>query len=228
MSRVGENIKSARLESGLTQKQLGKKLGVAEGYINEIELGRKVANEAFISKISKALNKDLNDLTLYSDVVEEESAPSKSLSNYENKKTKVQQGEIKDIWSNALSGVLKNVPIYDYSLAKVKGIKALPLASNKVEGYAQDKVLYLEIQDEDMLGFRLNVGDLAFGYLTSEIENNSICLIEYNGIRAIRQIKRLDNTKLLLVSNRGTVKTETSDAKSTKIIARLIRAEIKL
>ena len=33
MSRVGEKIKEARLKSGMTQKALAKKLGVAEKYI---------------------------------------------------------------------------------------------------------------------------------------------------------------------------------------------------
>ena len=41
LSRVGEKLKEAREKSGLTQKALAKKLGVAEKYINEIELGRK-------------------------------------------------------------------------------------------------------------------------------------------------------------------------------------------
>ena len=42
MSRVGQRIKEARLKSGMSQKVLAKKLGVAEKYINDVELGRKV------------------------------------------------------------------------------------------------------------------------------------------------------------------------------------------
>jgi transcriptional regulator with XRE-family HTH domain len=40
LSRVGERIKEARLKSNMTQKALAKKLGVAEKYINEVELGK--------------------------------------------------------------------------------------------------------------------------------------------------------------------------------------------
>lgn len=53
MSRVGEKIKEARLKSGMTQKALAKKLGVAEKYINEVEMGRKVVQESFIDRAAK-------------------------------------------------------------------------------------------------------------------------------------------------------------------------------
>ncbi|MEL7598249.1 MAG: helix-turn-helix transcriptional regulator, partial [Clostridiaceae bacterium] len=45
MSRIGDKIKEVRLSSKLTEKQLAKKLGVAESFIKDVELGRKVANE---------------------------------------------------------------------------------------------------------------------------------------------------------------------------------------
>ena len=60
MSRVGETLKAARLQSGMTQKALAKKLGVAEKYINEVEMGRKVVQENFIDKVAKVLKIDLN------------------------------------------------------------------------------------------------------------------------------------------------------------------------
>lgn len=64
MSRVGENIKKAREKSGLTVKALAKKLGVAEKYLNEVEIGRKVAPESFIDKAAKVLKADLNDISM--------------------------------------------------------------------------------------------------------------------------------------------------------------------
>ena len=64
MSRVGQRIKEARLKSGMSQKVLAKKLGVAEKYINDVELGRKVVQESFIDKAAKILNTDLNDINM--------------------------------------------------------------------------------------------------------------------------------------------------------------------
>jgi len=227
VSRVGEKIKEARLKSGLSQKQLAKKLGVAEKFINEVELGRRVAQESFIEKASKILNTDFNDVSMLAtdEALQEE---KKNFKEVISKRTVNKNNEVDQVWTNAFSSVLRNVPIYDYALSTNKGYKEMPIHSNKIEGFAQDKVFYLEIQDDEMSGFRMLKGDLAFAYLTKEISNNGIFLVEYKGKRAIRQIKSLGNSKLLLVSNGGSLLTETVEQKEIDIIARLMRLEIKL
>ncbi|GAA0819801.1 helix-turn-helix domain-containing protein [Clostridium tertium] len=226
MSRVGEKIKEARLKSGMSQKLLAKKLGVAEKFINEIEMGRRVAQESLIDKASKILNADFNDVSM---VVTDEALieERKAMSDVKNKLSK---GNIEknEVWTNAFSSVLKNVPILDYSLKNNKGFKELPIHSNKVEGYSQDKVLYLEIQDDEMSGFRMLKGDLAFATLVKEVSNNGIFLVEYKGRRAIRQIKNLGNSKVLLVSNAGNLLTETMNLNEISVLAKLDRIEIKL
>ncbi|MGL5379360.1 helix-turn-helix domain-containing protein [Clostridium sp.] len=226
MSRVGEKIKEARLKNGLTQKALAKKLGVAEKYINEIELGRKVAQESFIDKAAKVLKSDFNDVSMVvtdEDLMKEREMMKKSA--VATPKKKIEQDEV---WTNAFSNVLKNVPIFDYSLKNQKGFRELPIHSNKVEGYHQDKVLYLEVQDNEMSGFRMLKGDLVFAHLVKEITNNGIFLVNYKGATKIRQIKSLGNSKLLLVSNGGSLLTETMEAKEMQVIAKLERIEIKL
>lgn len=226
MSRVGEKIKEARLKSGMSQKVLAKKLGVAEKFINEVEMGRRVAQESLIDKASKILNADFNDVSM---VVTDEALieERKAMSDVKNKSSK---GNIEkdEVWTNAFSSVLKNVPILDYSLKNNKGFKELPIHSNKVEGYSQDKVLYLEIQDDEMSGFRMLKGDLAFATLVKEVSNNGIFLVEYKGRRAIRQIKNLGNSKVLLVSNAGSLLTETMNLNEISVLAKLDRIEIKL
>jgi transcriptional regulator with XRE-family HTH domain len=229
MSRLGEVVKKVRTEVGISQKQLAKKLGVAESFVMEVETGRKVVNEAMISRISKVLGKDLNDLTM---PFEEESFKEEVVKVNQPLKKPVSE-DVKEVWSSAFGSVFKTVPIYSYNLRDVQGIKQLPIISNKIEGYAQDKVLYLKIEQEDMIGFRIAQGDIAFGHITQEIENNSICLVEYKSAdyspqRVIRQIKKLDATKLLLISNKGTVKTETINVKDISVLVKLDRLEIKL
>lgn len=221
MSRVGEKIKQLRNEAGLSAKQLGKKLGVAENFINEVESGRKVINQNLIDRIGKVLGKDLNDITMsFEEEVFQKEEPKFS---YEPKKEKVNE-----IWNEAFGSVLKNIPIYDYTLNKASGSRQLPIVGNKVEGYAQDKVFYLKVEDNEMIGFRIAKDDLAFAVSTQEITNNSICLVESEGERKIRQIKKLDNSKVLLIGNPNSVRADTVDAKSLKVIARLIRLEINL
>lgn len=229
MSRVGEKIKEARLKSGLTQKALAKKLGVAEKYINDVELGRKVAQESFIERAAKALNTDLNDISMVvtDKVLMEEREVTKKIEK-EKKINPKTLGETSPVWTDAFSSVLKRVSIYDYSLTKELGGKDLPNYSNKVEGYPADKVLYIKIQNNDMSGFRIMQGDLAFSHLAKDVVNNGIFLVEHNGSRIIRQIKVLGNQKILLVSNGGSVITETTELNSIRVLAKLERVEVEL
>ncbi|EPZ9215947.1 helix-turn-helix domain-containing protein [Clostridium perfringens] len=223
MSRVGERIKEAREKSGMTQKALAKKLGVAEKFVNEVETGRKIINESLISKVSKVLNTDLNDINM---VVTDEELQKELKAEKQVRQTK--PAEVNEVWNQAFGSVLKNVPIYDYSLAQVKGYRQLATASNKIDGHTANKVFYLKIENNDMTGYRIQENDLALCYSIKEIENNSICLVEFNGKRVIRQIKKLDNVKALLISNNGSMRTETANIKEVKAIAKLYRIEFDL
>ena len=120
MSRVGEKIKEARLKMGMTQKALGKKLGVADKYINDIELGRKVALESFIDKAAKILQTDLNDISM---VVTDEAVMEERAAFNESKTVKSKKpSETSEVWNEAFASILKNVPIYDYTLKNQKGL----------------------------------------------------------------------------------------------------------
>lgn len=223
MSRIGEKIRILRNESKLTQKTLGKKLGVSEGFINELETGRRVANEAIIKKISKIFGKDLDDINMYVEEKEDnyipKSVPEKS----------IQKKDINPVWNDALGSILKNVPVYKTDLKTVISSRQLPVISNKIEGHPQNKVFFIEIQNDDMTGFRIAKGDIAFAHTINEIENNSLCLLEYDSKLIIRQVKKLDSSKLLLVSNSGSgVRTQTAYVKEVKPLAKLDKLEIIL
>ena len=227
MSRVGQRLGEARIKKGITQKALAKKIGVNEKFINDVECGRKIINEAMIAKISKILGVDLNDISM---VVTDEQLKRESKEVITNKtySKPIKPKEVDETWNMAFGSVLKNVPIYDYNLNKNKGFKELAVHSNKIDGYPQDKVCFIEIENNDMTGFRIFQGDIAFINLTKEIQNNSICLLESNGKRIVRQIKVIDSTKVLLVSNDGRALTSTVYKKDINIIGKLNRIEFKL
>ena len=230
MSRVGEKLKEARLKSGLTQKALAKKLGVSDKFINEVEIGKRVVQENFIERASKLLNVDLNDISMVvTDEALMEERKEEKAREKENKKVSPKTlGETSEVWTEAFSSVLKKVNIYDYSLNNVLGDKELPNYSGKIEGFPVDKVIYLKVSDNDMSGFRIMKGDLAFGHLVKEVSNNGVFLIEYKEKRIIRQIKLLGNSRALLISNEGSVRTETVELNSLKVIAKLERIEFNL
>ncbi|AYD41304.1 XRE family transcriptional regulator [Clostridium fermenticellae] len=224
MSRVGEKIKNVRESNSMSQKQLAKKLGVSEGFINEVESGKKIINQNLIDRISKILGKDINDITMSFE--EEVFKESKNESSNYTKKSKSR--DTNDVWNDAFGSVLKNVPIYGYDLKSKIGTKKMPIINNKIEGYSQDRVVYIEIADDDMIGFRMAKGDIAFGVTTHEVENNSICLVECKGERCIRQIKKLDSNKVLLISNRQSLRTETVEIRNLSVLVKFNRVEIKL
>jgi transcriptional regulator with XRE-family HTH domain len=225
MSRVGDKIKNIRMSTGMSQKQLAKKLGVAENFVNEVETGRKIINQDLIDRISKVLGKDINDITMsFEEQVFEEEKVKKPAASVRKDKPE----QVSDVWNEAFASVIKSIPIYNYSLTKVLGSKQLPLLNNKIEGHNQDKVFYLEIEGDDMIGFRIAKGDLAFAVSTNEFFNNSISLIQYGDKRVVRQLQRLDNSKAIIISNKGSVVTETVSIKEIKVIAKLERLEIVL
>ncbi|GAA0127182.1 XRE family transcriptional regulator [Clostridium sp. CTA-19] len=222
MSKVGDSIRDARNAKGMSQKQLGKKLGVSEGFINEIESGKKVINEKFMERIGKVLGGSVQNMSsMFQNIAyeEEKSQPAP--------KAKAPE-KVNDVWNDAFGSVIKTIGIYGYDLNKTVGTKQLPVISKKVEGFNPEKVLFIKIENDDLMGFRICKDDVAFANLTNEIENNAICLIDYNDTRVIRQIKRLDNNKLLLISNKISLKTETVSHKDIKVIAKLNRVEFQI
>jgi len=215
MSRVSDSIKEARINQGLSKKQLGKKLGVSENFIEDIESGRRVINEDLLRRFSNVLKYQVDDAVLTSDSEEEP-------------EVKLQPKKVNETMESAFSSVIMNFKIYDYSFSESKGEKQLPIFDNKIEGFPKDKVFFIEIEKDDMLGFRIAKGDIALCHKESEPLDDNIYLLEVNEKRAIRQVKRIDSNNLLLISNKSTLRTETVDKKIVKILGRLVKIEIKL
>lgn len=57
--QVGQIIREARKSKGLTQKELGEKLGVVEATVNGYETGRQNLTVNTLYKIAKALDVSL-------------------------------------------------------------------------------------------------------------------------------------------------------------------------
>lgn len=239
MSRIGLEINKLRLQKGMSPKQLAKKLGVSEGFILDIETGKKIINDEMIGRVSKALDFELGPIGLFAS--EDKFAPTvkedKSRNSNNSTGSRITtnavpkaapQQPVQEVWDDAFGNILKTVPIYDYRMDKIIDKKLLPIEKNKVEGFQKEKVFYLNIEDSDMSGFRINKGDRAFSVLTNEIVSDGIYLVEYNDIRAVRQVKRLQTDKLLLIYNKGNLVTETISTKNIQVLARLIKLEIVL
>lgn len=62
MSTVGENIKRIRRAKGLTQKELGKKLGISQSEIAQRETGRRNPKIETVQKIANALQVPVSEI----------------------------------------------------------------------------------------------------------------------------------------------------------------------
>jgi Predicted transcriptional regulators len=222
MNRIGLEVCRLRKEVGMTRKQLAKLVGVNEGFITDVEEGRKVVNNDIATKLSKVLRQEIGKLdTLENSEGAYKPEPTRNVK-------RVVEKPVQEVWNDALSGVLKQVPIYDAKMGKQIDSRQLPVIANKIEGFPKDKLLYIKIENNDMSGFRLVKDDLALAYNTQDLQKDSLYLIEYAGEKKIRQVRSLDHDKLLLVSNNGTLSTETAPKKEVNVLARLIRIEITL
>lgn len=217
MSRVGVRIQEARNKKGIALKQLAKKLGVSEGFLSDVENGRKILNEDYIKRVEKVLDIDLNE-----DIFAQVDEPVENLKEIEK------QTGINKQWEDAFSHILKKVPVYDINFKEIYDYKYLPIIDRKVEGFNPDKVAYITIPDDSMRGFRIQKGDIVMAIQNPEIVNNSIAVVEIDGKRVLRQIKRLDSSKALLISHSTDLRTETKDVKSINVIARCVKVEIEL
>ncbi|MDP4094525.1 MAG: helix-turn-helix transcriptional regulator [Bacillota bacterium] len=222
MSRLGTEISRLRKEKGMTQKQLAKLAGVAESFIDQVESGRKVLNGTLLARITRILGQEESNYDIY----ENDEKPGDNKTHPKGAKNPPKP--VQQVWNDALDSILKAVPVYDYKMDKLLDTRQLPVISNKIEGFPKDKVFYLQLEDNDMSGFRLLKGDLVLACSTAQIEKDALYFIEYNETRVIRQIKVLGSDRILLVSNRGNLSTETAELKNVKVIGKLIRLEVKL
>jgi transcriptional regulator with XRE-family HTH domain len=217
MSAVGKKIQNARNASGISVKQLAKKLGVSVGFLEDIESGRKILNEDLIKKAEKIMHINLDE-----DIFDNADGPVENL-----KETSVNKNVNKQ-WEDAFSHILKKIPVCDINFREIYEYRYLPIIDKKVDGYNPEKIKYIKAPDDSMRGFRIHKDDNLMLYENSEILNNSIELVEINGKRCIRQLKRLDANKVLIISHSNELKTETHDVKSFIVIGRCLKLEIEM
>ena len=59
---IGRKIRDIRLRTAMSQERLAELSGMTNGYISQIETGRRVPSAKAISRISEALGADMADL----------------------------------------------------------------------------------------------------------------------------------------------------------------------
>lgn len=227
MSRVAAKIKEARIKAKLTEKQLAKKCGLSASYIIQIESGKKIINEKLAENILNTLGEKLEFLNLQDSVEEKISKPINEKPEVKRKE-EFYTIEPTEQWSDALANIIKKFPIYEVNTNKIVGYKELPIIGKKIEGYNWDKILFVKSQDNAMEAFRINKNDTVMINLTSEIQNNSIYLLEINNKKMIRQLRKEANNKVVISTGIKMDSPVTSELNKINVIGKCVKIEFNL
>lgn len=201
MSRLGDTIRAARVKAKMTEKALGKKCGLAESYIKDVESGRKIVSDDQAQRILKVLGV-ANPVSTELEVAAEPEVKLRpkprayvldAKEQAENARKAAEESS--DAWLDALGGVVKRVPVMAEDGLVIDHVLT-PIVSGKIEGGAPDKVLYYRVPDDMLRGFRVHAGDLLLVVPTAKVEDNALMLVEHKGERMVRRLLKLDGGRI--------------------------------
>lgn len=235
MSRLGDTIRTARLSAKMTEKALGKKCGMAESVIKEIESGRRIVSDDQAQRILKLLGVK-NPISTELEVAAEPEIKLRPKPRpyvipvpeaKEEKKSPAEEKaaeEASDAWLDALGGVVKRVPVMDETGLVIDHVLT-PIVGGRIEGGQPDKVLYFRMPDDALRGYRIHAGDLLLTVPAATPVNDAIMLLVVQGGRVMRKVTKLDGGKLLLQSYDREFVGETVLLKDVLIIGRAVKLQ---
>ena len=242
MSRLGDLIRLERTRQGLTHKQVARKCGVSDKYLMEVEAGTRIIADDQARRILKTMGMTehteseftLDDIAA---TVNLQSAVPQLTKAVETKKTakpekqeavaETDPGVAGSIWLDALSGVLKHVPVYNAVMKEV-GHRLLPITNGKIEGASPDKVFYFMAPDNEMRGFRVQRGDIVLVVPAQAAVDGAIMLLQTPQGRVLRKIKRVNDYQAMLQKYDETFESEIKNYNELTFVGRCVRLEAEL
>ena len=203
MSRLGDTIRNARVKAKLTEKALGRKCGLAESYIRDVESGRKIVSDEQAQRILKVLGV-ANPVSTELEVAAEPEVKLRpkprayvisAQEQAENARRAAEESS--DAWLDALGGVVRRVPVMSPDGLVIDHVLT-PVVGGRIEGGAPDKVLYFRVPDDMLRGFRVYAGDLLLVVPATKAEDDRLMLVEYGGERMVRKLLKLDGGRIQL------------------------------
>ena len=224
-------IKQERLRAGWSQKQLAKKSGVSESFINEVESGTKIIADTQATRILKVLGKSnevFADFEAKADGMPV-AEPVRTVSRPKVVKEPVSSAPAQpaDAWVGALGNLMHAVPVKDVN-GKIVDSITLPVKSGRIEGVLADKVFYLTIPDDSMMGYRIRRRDRVLVLPASVPVDDSIMVFLADGKYYLRKIKLQDNGRALMQWYDYEPHSEVVLQKSVTLVGRVRRVEFDL
>lgn len=230
MSRLGDMIKQERLRAGWTHKQLAKKSGVSEKFLVEVEAGTRIIADTQATRILKVLGKTsefIADFEGKADGIPTPEPVRTAPRPAPAPKHTAQPAEPADAWVNALGGLMRAVPVRDVAGRDV-GSHVLPVQSGRIEGVVAEKVFYLSVSDDSMMGYRIRKGDQALILPATVLVDNAIMLFQSEGQYFLRKVKIQDGGRVLLQWYDYEPRSEVVPAKQLTLVGRARRVEFEL
>ena len=240
MSRLGDLLMLERSRQKMTRKQVAKMCGISEGYLKDVEEGRRIIqddqarrilaklgtshrNEAEFSLDEIAATVDLGTLAPQKPAPQPVAKDAPKAEPAKSSSPEEQTG----IWLDALSSVLKPVPVMNAGWIQVSR-KMVPIQDGKIEGAKPDRVVYFLAPDDSMRAMRIEKGDLVLIVPQSLPVDGAIMLVEYGAHRCLRRIKLLGNSNILLQSGDRELGAESVHISDIKLVGKAVRVEIAL
>jgi len=242
MSRLGDLIRTERLRSKLTPKQVARKCGVAESYIIAVEAGTRIIADDQARRILRTIGVQdqteadfsLEDIAATVDLAQvspQMAAPQKSKPALTRPDAapaeEKSEGVTGSVWLDALTSVLKNVPVMN-AVMKPVDHRLVPIQNGKIEGAHPGTVLYLLAPDDSMRGFRIHAGDVALMVPAQSPVDGAVMLVEHNNHRFLRKVKKLDAVTILLQSYDREYDAQTVHLSECAFLGRAVKVEYSL
>ena len=242
MSRLGDLIRLERTRQGLTHKQVARKCGVSDKYLMEVEAGTRIIADDQARRILKSMGMTqqteadftLDDIAATVDL--QSAVPQLTRAAEAAKAAKAEKPEAVaesdpgvsgSIWLDALSGVLKHVPVYNAVMKEV-GHRLLPITNGKIEGASPDKVYYFMAPDNGLRGFRVQRGDLLLVVPAQAAVDGAIMLLQTPQGRVLRKVKRVNDYQAMLQKYDEAFESEIKNFNELTFVGRCVRLEADL
>ena len=229
MSRLGDAIRKARVTAKLSEKQLGRKCGMAESVIKDIESGRRIVSDDQAQRILKLLGAD-SPVSTELDVAAEPEVKLRPRprayvmpANVPAEQQKAVD-ESTDAWLDALGGVVKRVPVMDPKGLVIDHVLT-PIIGGKIEGGAPDKVLYYRVPDDSLRGFRVHAGDLLLTVPESRAQDGALMLVEYKGQRMVRKLLKMDGMRIQMQAFDREFEAVVAPAPEVRVLGRCVKLQ---
>ena len=233
MSRLGDMLRKQRTDAALSIKQAAKLCGVAERYLADVEEGRRIIADDVAARMLRKMGlAQPAELEAGADWNAPPSAPEPPPKPQVPKKAPEKpKAEPEDQWLDALSGVLRRVPVLAESGVS-QDARMLPAVGGLIEGAPADKAFFVRVSGDALTGYRLCEGDLVLcvPLVGGAIENGALHAVLLNGKTLVRRLTRVEGNRAAVESQQlgqmpRSIEVALADV---KVLGKAVRAEFTL